>query len=138
MANVLNWDRDADVVVIGSGAAGLPAAIVAREAGASVIVVEAENRIGGHAITSGGNLPLGGGTSYQKQHGIADSADLFFRDLTDWSVVETNGFPPYRYNDREIIRAFADNSVAAFEFLLAHGVKVINRPATKSGQQIGC
>ena len=57
------WDRDADVVVIGSGATGLPAAIIAREAGASVIVVEAQPHIGGHAITSGGNLPLGGGTS---------------------------------------------------------------------------
>jgi succinate dehydrogenase/fumarate reductase flavoprotein subunit len=137
MANAINWDREADVVVIGSGATGLPAAVVAREAGASVIVVEAENHVGGHAITSGGNLPLGGGTSYQKKYGIADSPDLFFQDLTDWSVVETNGFPPYRYNDREIIRAFADNSVAAFEFLLAHGVKVINRPPNKIGHEIG-
>ncbi|MGH7248259.1 MAG: FAD-dependent oxidoreductase, partial [Pseudomonadota bacterium] len=133
----LNWDREADVVVIGSGAAGMPAAIVAREAGASVIVVEAENHIGGHAITSGGNLPLGGGTSYQKKYGIEDSPDLFFRDLTDWSVVEPNGFSPYRYNDREVIRAFADNSVAAFEFLLAHGVKVIDRPPNSIGHEIG-
>ena len=131
------WDREADVVVIGTGATGFPAAIVAREAGASVIMVEAENHVGGHAITSGGNLPLGGGTSYQKKYGVADSADLFFQDLTDWSVVEPNGFPPYRYNDREIIRAFADNSVAAFEFLLAHGVKVIDRPPNKVGHEIG-
>ena len=131
------WDREADVVVIGSGATGMPAAIVAREAGASVIVVEAQPHIGGHAITSGGNLPLGGGTSYQKKYGIADSPDLFFQDLTDWSVVETNGFPPYRYNDREIIRAFADNSVPAFELLLAHGVKVIDRPPNKIGHEIG-
>jgi succinate dehydrogenase/fumarate reductase flavoprotein subunit len=131
------WHREADVVVIGSGATGMPAAIVAREAGASVIMVEAQPRIGGHAITSGGNLPLGGGTSYQKKYGIEDSADLFFRDLTDWSVVETNGFPPYRYNDREIIRAFADNSVAAFEFLLAHGVKVIDRKPNSIGHEIG-
>jgi succinate dehydrogenase/fumarate reductase flavoprotein subunit len=137
MANAVKWDSEADVVVIGSGATGLPAAIAAREAGASVIVVEAENHVGGHAITSGGNLPLGGGTSYQKKYGIADSADLFFQDLTDWSVVETNGFPPYRYNDREIIRAFADNSVAAFEFLLAHGVKVIDRHPNKIGHEIG-
>jgi len=137
MENSVNWDREADVVVIGSGATGLPAAIVAREAGASVIVVEAENHIGGHAITSGGNLPLGGGTSYQKKYGIEDSPDLFFRDLTDWSVVESNGFPPYRYNDREIIRAFADNSVAAFEFLLAHGVKVIDRRPNNIGHEIG-
>src|SRR6202795_865312 len=137
MANAVNWDREADVVVIGSGGAGLPAAIVARGAGGSVIVVVARNHVGGHAITSGGNLPLGGGTSYQKKYGIADSADLFFQDLTDWSVVETNGFPPYRYNDREIIRAFADNSVAAFEFLLSHGVKVIDRPPNKIGHEIG-
>ena len=38
----LAWHSQTDVVVIGSGAAGLPAAIVAREAGSSVIVVEAE------------------------------------------------------------------------------------------------
>jgi succinate dehydrogenase/fumarate reductase flavoprotein subunit len=135
--SVEKWDREADVVVIGSGATGMPAAIVAREAGASVIVVEAENHIGGHAITSGGNLPLGGGNRYQKKHGIADSAELFFQDLTDWSVVETNGFPPYRYNDREIIRAFADNSAAALEFLLAHGVKIIDRMPNKIGHEIG-
>jgi succinate dehydrogenase/fumarate reductase flavoprotein subunit len=136
-SGVQHWAREADVVVIGSGAAGLPAAIVAREAGASVIVVEAQPHIGGHAITSGGNLPLGGGTGYQRKYGIADSPDLFFSDLTDWSVVESNGFPPYRYNDREIIRAFADNSVAAFEFLLAHGVKVIDRPPNSIGHEIG-
>ncbi len=74
-----NWDREADVVVIGSGATGMPAAIVAREAGASVILVEAQPHIGGHAICSGGNLPLGGGNSYQKKYGIEDSADLFFQ-----------------------------------------------------------
>ena len=135
--SVERWDREADIVVIGTGATGFPAAIVAREAGASVIMVEAENHVGGHAITSGGNLPLGGGTSYQKKYGINDSAELFFQDLTDWSVVETNGFPPYRYNDREIIRAFADNSVATFEFLLAHGVKVIDRLPNKVGHEIG-
>jgi succinate dehydrogenase/fumarate reductase flavoprotein subunit len=137
MENSVNWDREADVIVIGSGATGLPAAVVAREAGASVIVVEAESHVGGHAITSGGNLPLGGGTSYQKKYGIEDSPDLFFRDLTDWTVVESNGFPPYRYNDREIIRAFADNSVPAFEFLLAHGVKVIDRKPNNIGHEIG-
>ncbi len=135
--SVEKWDREADVVVIGSGATGFPAAIVAREAGASVIMVEAENHVGGHAIVSGGNLPLGGGNRYQKKYGIDDSPDLFFQDLTDWSVVETNGFPPYRYNDREIIRAFADNSVPTFEFLLAHGVKVIDRPPNKIGHEIG-
>jgi len=125
-------------VVIGSGATGLPAAIVAREAGASVILVEAQNHIGGHAICSGGNISLGGGNSFQKKHGVEDSPDLLFRDLIDWSVVEPNGAPPYRYNDHEIARAFADNSVAAFDFLLGHGVKVVDQaPDNLSGHEIG-
>ncbi|MFC2072988.1 FAD-dependent oxidoreductase [Chloroflexota bacterium] len=88
------WDLEADVVVIGSGATGLPAAIRARDQGASVIVVEANYDIGGHAILSGGNVPLGGGTSAQKKYGIVDSPDLVFQDLTDWSIVETNGGRP--------------------------------------------
>ena len=132
------WQRDADVVVIGSGACGLPAAIAAREAGASVILVEAEKDIGGHAITSGGNVPLGGGTSVQKKYDIDDSPDLLFRDLTDWSVVEPNGFPDYRYNDREIIRAFADNSAATFEWLVAHGVIFVDKaPDAFGGTSVG-
>jgi succinate dehydrogenase/fumarate reductase flavoprotein subunit len=79
-ANGQSWDLEADVVVIGSGAAGLPAAIKAAEGGASVIVVEANYDIGGHAIISGGNVPLGGGTSAQKKYGIHDSPDMVFSD----------------------------------------------------------
>jgi succinate dehydrogenase/fumarate reductase flavoprotein subunit len=132
------WDRAADVVVIGAGATGLPAAIVAREAGCSVILVEAEKDIGGHAIISGGNIPLGGGTSVQKKYGIGDTPDLLFRDLTDWSVVGPNGFPDYRYNDREIIRAFADNSAPTFEWLLAHGVEFVDKaPDALGGNSVG-
>jgi len=114
----IDWCHEADVVVIGSGAAGVPAAIAARECGASVLVVEAEDDIGGHAITSGGNVPLGGGNAAQRAHGIEDSPDLMFRDLTDWSVVEPNGFPDYRYNDHEIIRAFCNHAAATHDFLL--------------------
>ena len=84
-----NWDLEADVVIIGSGAAGLPAAIKAADGGASVIVVETNYDIGGHAIISGGNVPLGGGTSAQKKYGIEDSPDVVFRDLTDWTIVQT-------------------------------------------------
>src|SRR5262245_35266767 len=56
-----NWDRSADVVVIGAGVAGLPAAITARDHGASVIVVDENYDIGGRGILSGGRVHLGGG-----------------------------------------------------------------------------
>jgi hypothetical protein len=132
------WDREADVVVIGAGATGLPAAIAAREAGSSVILIEAEGDIGGHAITSYGNVPLAGGTSAQGKYGITDTPDLLFRDLTDWSVVETNGFPDYRYNDREIIRAFADNAAQTYEWLVAHGVVFVDKaPDDFGGASVG-
>jgi succinate dehydrogenase/fumarate reductase flavoprotein subunit len=132
------WDRAADVVVIGAGATGLPAAIVACEAGCSVILIEAEKDIGGHAIISGGNIPLGGGTSVQKKYGIEDSPGLLFRDLTDWSVVGPNGFPDYRYNDREIVRAFADNNAPTFEWLVAHGVEFVDKaPDALGGNSVG-
>jgi hypothetical protein len=74
-----HWDLAADVVVVGSGAAGLPASITATEQGASVIVVEQNYDIGGHAIESGGNIALGGGTSLQKKYGIEDSPDCYWR-----------------------------------------------------------
>ncbi len=115
-----HWDFTADVVVVGSGAAGLPASIAAAEAGASVIIVEQNYDIGGHGIQSGGNIALGGGTSLQKKFGVEDSPDKMFEALVNWH--------DYRFSDREIVRAFCDESVATFEFLVAHGVKFPDHP----------
>lgn len=137
-ARAPRWDKEADVVVVGSGATGLPAALEAAENGASVILIDANYDVGGHAILSGGAVPLGGGTSRQKKYGIEDSPDMVFRDLTDWSVVEPNGAPDYRYNDKEIIRAFADNSASTFEWLVAHGVVFFEKaPDGAFGSAVG-
>ena len=133
MINPENWDLEADVVVVGSGAAGLPAAIKAVEGGASVIVIEANYDVGGHAILSGGHMALGGGTSVQKKYGIVDSADTVFADLTDWTIVQPNGSPDYRYNDRALMRAFADHCALTFEFLLANGVEFLDKPPDNHG-----
>ncbi len=132
------WDKEADVVIIGAGATGLPAAIQAAEGGASVILIDANTDVGGHAILSGGNVALGGGTSRQKKYGVVDSPDLLYSDLTDWSVVEPNGFPDYRYNDKEVIRAFADESAPTYEWLVAHGVTFVEKaPDTLGGHACG-
>ncbi len=53
-------------------------------------------------------------------------------------MVGNNGFPDYRYNDREIVRAFADNSVATFEWLIAHGVIFVDKaPDERGGNAVG-
>ena len=128
-----NWDLEADVLVIGSGAAGLPAAIKAREGGASVIVVETNYDVGGHAVLSGGHMALGGGTSAQKKYDIPDSPDTVFSDLTDWSIIQPNGSPDFRYNDRAVMRAFADHCATTFEFLLANGVEFTDKAPDNHG-----
>jgi succinate dehydrogenase/fumarate reductase flavoprotein subunit len=113
----IKWDHVADVVIVGAGASGLPAAIMARDQGASVIVVEENHDIGGHAILSGGNVPLGGGTSMQKKYGIQDSADQVYLDHTN------HANPQMRWADRDLIRMWADENVATFEFLIENGVQ---------------
>ena len=134
--NNASWNAlelETDVLVIGSGAAGLPAAIKAVEGGASVIVVETNYDVGGHAILSGGHTALGGGTSAQRKYGIEDSPDTVFSDLTDWSIVQPNGSPDYRYNDRAVMRAFADHCAPTFEFLLANGVEFAEKAPDNHG-----
>ena len=113
----VEWHRDADVVVVGSGASGMPAAIRARDLGASVVIVEENFDIGGHGIISQGSVALGGGTSIQRKWGIEDSADQVYLENTRPDHTHT------RYNDRKVVRAFADHNVEALEFLLANGVE---------------
>jgi fumarate reductase flavoprotein subunit len=71
----------APIVVIGGGAAGLTAALAAREAGVDVVVLERDPVPRGSTALSSGLVPAAG-TKAQKQLGIPDSPDLFIRDLT--------------------------------------------------------
>ena len=111
------WDLTADFVTIGAGVSGLAGAVSALEHGASVIMVEENFDIGGHGMVSGGNVHLGGGTSRQRKHGIQDSADQVFQDWVRYDHRES------RYSDRDLVRAFADENAATFEFLVANGVQ---------------
>jgi succinate dehydrogenase/fumarate reductase flavoprotein subunit len=111
------WDLTADFVTIGAGVSGLAAAVSALDHGASVIMVEENFDIGGHGMVSGGNVHLGGGTSRQRKHGVQDSADQVFQDWVRFDNRES------RYSDRDLVRAFADENAATFEFLVANGVQ---------------
>ena len=127
----VQWDRTADVVVIGAGASGLPAAIMARDRSATVILIDANHDIGGHAMLSGGRVPLGGGTSLQKKYGIVDSADQVYLDHTNHKNREV------RYGDRDLVRMWADENVATFEFLIENGVKFVDeKPEVVNGGEV--
>src|SRR5262245_35770214 len=64
-ADAIQWHYVADVVVIGAGCTGLPAAIRARDLGASVIVVDQNFDTGGKMLHSGAQVSLGGGDPLQ-------------------------------------------------------------------------
>ena len=69
-------EADVDVVVIGSGIAGLAAAHSAWESGLKrVLIAESEGVVGGSSRLSGG-IVMGAPTRYQKAAGIQDSAEI--------------------------------------------------------------
>jgi len=75
------WDLEADVVVIGFGAAGACAALEASAAGAEVIVLD--RFVGGGATAlSGGVVYAGGGTIQQLQAGVQDTPEAMFGYLS--------------------------------------------------------
>jgi succinate dehydrogenase/fumarate reductase flavoprotein subunit len=118
----IRWDHTADVVVIGAGVSGLPAAITARDLGASVIVVEENFDIGGRGMLSGGRVQLGGGHALQQKFEIKDNADQVFLDWVRHDDGES------RYSDRELVRVYADENAATFNFLIENGVEFIEKP----------
>ena len=61
----IKWDYEADLVVIGSGASGLPCAIRARDAGLRVLIVDQNFDVGGKMLHSGAQISLGGGDPVQ-------------------------------------------------------------------------
>ena len=71
------WDKEADLVIVGTGFAGLAATLTARELGLSVLLLEKMPVAGGNSIIAGGGAnavdPL-----RQKRQGIEDSIDLHF------------------------------------------------------------
>ena len=112
-----HWDLTADFVSIGAGVSGLAAAVSALEHGASVIMVDENIDIGGHGMVSGGIVHLGGGHSVQRMHGIEDSTESVYED---WIRPD---HPLARYNDRDLVRAFADENASTFEWLIENGVE---------------
>jgi hypothetical protein len=79
------WDLQADVVVVGTGAAGMTAAIAAHDRGAEVVIVDKAAVVGGTTAVSGGVVWVPN-NHHMRAAGIADSraeALAYTRRLAD-------------------------------------------------------
>src|SRR5438270_3236912 len=79
------WDHEADVVAIGSGIGGLSAAITAHEHGASTLVIERSDQVGGVTALSMGEVWVAG-NHHAKALGVEDSPESGFRYLQRLSM----------------------------------------------------
>ena len=152
-AEGMAWDYEVDVVIAGGGCAGLTAAIRARDLGATVLVIDQNFDVGGRMLHSGARVSLGGGDpvqhrdmkgesdkegfvtvdSFENPEELDDNIDLLFTDITDWSVVDPKAQSPYRYNDRELVRAWAENCPATRQFLIDNYVRFTRISGTHGG-----
>ena len=82
-----SWDRECDVLVVGSGYAGLCAAIEARTAGADTLLIEKMVVLGGNSALCGGGIAAPG-SDLQKAAGVKDSADQLFGELVAEKISE--------------------------------------------------
>ena len=106
------WDDTADLVIVGLGAAGITAAVEARERGADVVLLDRFEGGGATAI-SGGVLYAGGGTHIQEEAGVEDTVDNMYRYLS-MEVQDA-------VSD-ETLRDFCETSAANVRWLTDRGV----------------
>ena len=101
--------QSADVIVVGSGAAGLTAAIVAHDHGARVVLVERTGKIGGTTAVSGGGIwvPM---NHRMAEHGYTDSREEAIEYCTRQAMGRV---------DPDLIAAFVDNAAPMIKYLEA-------------------
>jgi len=125
---IASWDITTDVLVAGSGAAGVSAAIEARQAGAEVLLIESLARFGGSSAMSGGVVYAGGGTALQKALKVTDSAEEMYRFIS-----RAGGkHPPL-----DKIQLYCEESAAHFDWLVAQGVPYSEKLTTARALPMG-
>jgi len=120
------WDEEVDVVIIGSGFAGLAAAIEARQAGSSVAVLEKMAMYGGNSIINGGVFAVAGSPK-QEAEGIKDSPDLLLEDMMKAGLY---------MNHPELARMIAEKSREAVEWTESLGVEYKDRVTHLGGHSV--
>ena len=118
--------RNADLVVVGGGLAGVAAALEAADGGTSVLLLEKMAELGGSSALSGGCLAFAG-TDLQQAQGIEDSDDLLFSDLREVGAFE---------NDEHIVRAYVAHQLDTYQWLRRQGVEFSPVIEVSSGQSV--
>ncbi|MBU5310684.1 flavocytochrome c [Tissierella carlieri] len=106
-------EKQADVVVIGGGGAGLAAAVSAHQNGASVIVLEKMPRVGGNTMISGASYNAVD-PKRQEAQGIEDSVDKHFQQTYEGGD---------KLGNPELIRILVDNAYPTIEWLESMGME---------------
>ena len=100
-----------DVVVIGAGASGISAAIEARQAGLSVVLLEKMPRIGGNSQRATGGMNAVN-SAVQENDGLGDSENLYLAD-----TLAAGHFQ----NDRVLAKLLVEKSGEAIDWLIGLG-----------------
>ncbi|MDC1009237.1 FAD-binding protein [Gammaproteobacteria bacterium] len=72
LVNIMEWDYEFDVVVVGSGNGALTAALCSHDGGAKTLVIEKSSQFGGTSATSGGGVWIPN-NRYAKAENVDDS-----------------------------------------------------------------
>lgn len=120
------WDRQADVVVMGAGGAGLMAAIQAHDAGAKVIVIQKTQTVFSSSTAVSGGSFAAAGTRAQKEKGIIDSPSRFAEDM-----LKNGGYMNYP----ELVKVLSENAAMVFDWLVDNGLPPFRMEAS-AGQSI--
>ena len=104
-----------DLIVVGGGNAGLPAAIFASKRGARVLIIEAAGVLGGTLFLSSGQMSAAG-TKLQKAKGIVgDTPQAHYDDVMRISKGTA---------DPDIVRLAVFNAADTFDWLTDNGFEV--------------
>ena len=119
MAQVENA-AEADVVVVGTGPAGMAAVAAAAQEEVEVVALEAMDHVGGNAVWSTGYLAFVD-CEMQREQGIADDEETFIADAAAMVEQVRDDFGVEW--DEALVRLFARESAETYRILTARGVR---------------
>ncbi len=117
-----------DVVIVGAGAAGMSAAYEAKQAGASVLVIEHEPGVLQSNTALCGGVVMGCCSSVQKDAGIEDDPAEFRKYLAAVGA---------GYEDPDMMDVWAEESGGTVDWLISLGVNFPTEKLYMSGNEPG-